>query len=150
MNHETVDARLQVALEALEVNDGFLLEHAVGERCIAAKLAVYLGGVFPSHDVDVEYNKHGVDPKVLDVDLPDGTQLKDQLVIPDVVVHRRGSDNHNVLVIEMKKNGSSEEAVRYDRAKLRAFKGHLGYQFGALIQIDTGRGRTGEPEIEWM
>jgi len=47
----------------LFTRDVFLLEHGTGERAIVAKLASYLALLFRGFDVDVEYNRQGLDPR---------------------------------------------------------------------------------------
>src|SRR6266566_8315360 len=103
MELRTVQERVTAALEGLVHNDPYLLEHDLSERCLAARLALYLQGVFPSHSVDVEFNRAGGPPKRLH--LPDEcANHRDEngqaLVIPDVIVHRRGAEGPNLLVIE--------------------------------------------------
>jgi hypothetical protein len=47
-------------------------------------------------------NRHGLDPK--DLDLPSGCRGGGRRrVFPDIVVHRRGTDKTNLLVIESRK-----------------------------------------------
>ena len=74
----------------------------VSERCIAARLAMYLREYFTDYDVDAEYNRHGEDKKKLYdlVDKRDCSRDRDdegQTVLPDVIVHRRGDDDSNLL-----------------------------------------------------
>lgn len=51
--------RLERALRRLLDTDRYLLENDLSERCIAARLAMYLCELFPDRDVDVEYNRIG-------------------------------------------------------------------------------------------
>jgi hypothetical protein len=83
-----------------------LLENDLSERCIASRLAMYLQAEFLDYSVDVEYNRHGYIPKKLG--LPDECanywdELGRAFVVPDIIVHRRGSDGPNILVFEVKK-----------------------------------------------
>jgi hypothetical protein len=133
-----VQAGVRRALKNLFARDNELLERNVAERAIAAKLAGYLAQRFRRHDVDVEYNRHGIDPK--DVDLPRSCRdRKNALIVPDIIVHRRGTDTENLLVIEIKK-GTNRESRDCDRAKIIAMKRELGYQHGALIVLPAGEG----------
>lgn len=149
MDQLVARSRVDVALESLATYDDILLEYDVGERTIAAKLAQYLQGVFPGHDVDVEYNRHGLDPKR--VGLPVGChQAGDALVVPDIVVHRRGHDRDNLLVIELKKT-TNRDPRDCDQTKVLALKGALHYEFGITIEIPTGPARGGlEVVQEWF
>jgi len=89
-----MEKAVEDAVRLLFKNDALLLENNVAERAIAAKLAQYLVPYFPGHQVDVEYNRHGLESKK--VDLPEycrGGGKK--LILPDVVVHQRGHDDEN-------------------------------------------------------
>ena len=69
MEREEVVNALESALRQLKDRDSHLLENDLSERCIAARLAMYLQTLFPEHAVDVEYNRQGDIPKRLG--LPD-------------------------------------------------------------------------------
>ncbi len=137
MDEATVLARFRVALEALEVNDAYLLEYDLSERTIMGKLQVYLHGVFPSHHVDIEYNKHGVDVKRVRWS-DDCTESDQPLVYPDIVVHRRGSDEHNLVVCEIKKASTRDRLRECDRAKVTAIRSAFDYDYALLLTIPVG------------
>jgi hypothetical protein len=149
MNQSEIEARLREAVNRLYEHDVLLLEYEVGERAVTAKLACYLAPLFPDYDVDVEYNRHGLDPKVLD--LPaichgGGTKL----IIPDVIVHRRGRDHDNLLVVEVKKE-TNTESRDCDRVKIQGMKQHFKYDWGVLIDMPAGLGcRDRQPKMEWL
>lgn len=149
MNQPEIKARLREAVAMLFERDSFLLEYGVGERAIAAKLACYLAPLFPDYDVDVEYNRHGLDPKTLD--LPPGCHGGgEKLIVPDVIVHRRGYDATNLLVVEVKKETNAEPRV-CDRAKIQGMKTQFGYMCGVLLEIPAGSGaRDRKPAEEWL
>lgn len=54
--------------------------------------------------------------------------VEPQAVFPDIIVHKRGNNDDNLLIIEMKKDSSREDNKR-DLEKLRAFKRELNYCF---------------------
>lgn len=88
MERDEVRRRLQAALEKLVSDDAYLLAQSLGERCIAARLTMYLQHEFPDHHVDAEYNRDADTPKRLD--LPeDCANYRDEhgesLVVPDVI-----------------------------------------------------------------
>jgi hypothetical protein len=149
MNQREIEPLLRKALELLRDRDWLLLEYEVGERAVASKLACYLAPLFPEHDVDVEYNRHGLDPK--DLDLPadchgGGTKL----IVPDVIVHRRGHDRDNLLVVEVKKE-TNPESRACDRAKIEGMKRHFHYVCGVLLDMPAGAdARNREPRMEWV
>jgi|CZKS01.1.fsa_nt_gi hypothetical protein len=144
--------RLENALQHLTRHDRHLLENDLSERCIASRLAMHLQAAFPDHSVDVEYNRQGDIPKRLG--LPDEyANFRDEdgraLVVPDVIVHQRGSDGPNVLVLEVKKTTNPQSRV-CDHQRILAFRAQLGYSFGALIECETRDGlEPGAFVSEW-
>jgi len=115
--------------------DSYLLENDLHERTITHKLAEYLQALFPHWNVDCEYNRDGLGPKRVHV-LACHPQREDEgsNVFPDVIVHQRGNNNHNILIIEAKKSSRENEAVdEFDRQKVEAFANDLHYRYGALI-----------------
>ncbi len=141
MGEGEVRERLERALRRLLVDDRYLLDNDLSERCIAARLAMYLSEEFEEHDVDVEYNRAGDVAKRLH-GLPDecyrrrNRQIEAPVAVPDIIVHHRGFDGSNLLVIEMKKT-SNPAGTHCDQLRLDAFREQLGYSFGALVECDT-------------
>lgn len=149
MEREEVHARLDAALERLVGRDAYLFENNLLERCIAARLAMYLQQEFPDHNVDVEYNR--------DADIPKRMGLPDEcandvdehgrsLVVPDVIVHRRGPEGPNVLVLEVKKT-TNPAPLHCDQRRIRAFQAQYGYEFAALIMCETRKDRVVAAQI---
>ena len=146
-----VKSRLKEALCRLLDGDQYLLENDLSERCIAARLAMYLREHFLdyNYDVDVEYNRQGdaVAAKRLR-QLPEECKKRpnrkeDKIVVPDVIVHRRGCNSRNLLVIEMKKS-SNPAGLDCDDKRIEAFCEQVGYSFGALVECET---KTKPPTI---
>lgn len=137
------------ALQLLIANDGFLLETDVHERTIVAMLARYLRPHFPVHHVDVEYNRHGLDRKM--INLPDNCRGGGRKPIyPDVIVHQRGHDNENLLVIQLKKETNREPRI-CDRVIIEAMKDAFRYHRGLLLELPAGPGAaTRPPRLEWI
>lgn len=141
--------RLREALRVLFAEDGELLERNASERSIGAALAAKLARLFPEYNVDVEYDRHGLDPK--SVVLPEhcrGGGMR--RIIPDIIIHRRGIDEHNLLAIEIKKI-TNKESRAFDRAKLEAMKRELNYSAGVLIELPAGPGALRlDPLMIWI
>jgi len=137
------------ALRLLFANDGFLLEADVAERAIAARLATYMSAHFRDHQVDVEYNRHGLVPK--EVGLPESCRGGGRKrIFPDVIVHQRGHDDENLLVIQIKKE-TNREPRECDRAVIEAMKREFRYRRGLLIDLPAGPGATGrDTKLEWL
>jgi hypothetical protein len=144
-----IQARVRKALEIFFVRDHALLACDASERAIAARLSLYIVPLFKRYDVDPEYNRHGLDPKA--VELPhECREGGKKLIVPDIVVHRRGNDDDNLLVIEMKKqnNGESRDC---DRAKILAMKKELSYRYGLIIDWPVGaHAELAKLREEWL
>ena len=149
MRTQEVKGHVTRATARAAKDDRHLLMINVSERSIAARLAMYLREYFADYDVDVEYNRHGEDTKKLHdlIYRHDCPRDRDgQTVLPDVIVHRRGTDDSNLLIIEMKKS-TSHEGVEKDRCRIQAFRKELGYRLGALVVCKT-KGQS-EISVEW-
>ena len=143
MELSDVETRLKNAEEKLRKTDLFLLENDVNERSITHKLAQYLQEEFRQEwHVDCEYNRVGTELMAKKLDLkaePSCTDDTDaQTVYPDIIVHHRGNENQNLLVIEAKKN-SSRFGTSRDEEKLEAFGQQLGYEYCVLVTFDRDR-----------
>lgn len=138
MNEEEVQQAVISALERVIEEDTDLLRFDVNERSITHCLGMYLQeAVSNPWDVDVEYNRIGEDDDVTKR-LPE-EMLQDEsqgTVYPDVIIHQRGSEEDNLLVIEAKKSGNSSDG---DRQKIRAYLQHLDYDYGLFVRFDTGQ-----------
>jgi hypothetical protein len=146
---DSVEKAVREALRSFFRDDAFLLEANVAERAMAAKLAAHLVPHFPDHQVDVEYNRHGIEPKAvgLPLHLHSGGG---GLVFPDVIVHHRGNDRENLLVIQIKKE-TNRQPRDYDRAVVEAMMREFAYRHGLLLDLPAGDGAGGrEPKIEWL
>jgi len=153
MEGEEVKKRLHDALQKIVKSDLYLLEHDLSERCIASRLAMYLQSLFSKYAVDVEYNRAGAFPKKLG--LPEKcanyrNNNGEALVVPDIIIHRRGLEGPNILVLELKKT-SNRDAYQCDRKRVRAFRTQLRYAYGALIECETRQGhKPGIMISEWL
>ena len=70
------------------------------------------------------------------------------LVYPDIVIHLRGNDGRNLLVIEAKPR-KRPEVPRCDQIKLEEFTkqdGELHYEFGLFIGFD----KLQNPQLVWF
>lgn len=144
MNQQDIDYRLNRALDTLFEVDDYLLSVDSSERSISHQLAVHLAQEFPGYDVDCEYNRDGFDVKRLQLSQRpvNDDDLEAVTVFPDIIVHRRGTNEHNLLAIEMKK-GSSTIRPDYDFEKLKAFRQELKYAFAVHVTV----GRQGASKL---
>ena len=124
-------------LKKLRKLDKELLDIDVNERTITHKLAEYLQQNFSEFNVDCEYNRF--EDLVKKLELPkdminwDDTEAK--TIFPDIIVHKRGKQEKNLLVIEVKKF-QIKVSEKVDRNKLIAFTNDpYNYKFGLFLKI---------------
>lgn len=130
-------------LQKLRRIDRYLLAQDVNERTIAHKLAEYLQQHIPEFNVDCEYNrfeKAEINDIIKRIEIPRNGENWDHLKIrnvnPDIIIHERGPQGRNILVVEVKKS-SNQESETLDRNKLIVFTQEpLNYDFGLFLKID--------------
>ncbi len=134
------------AIEWLFEHDIYLLEANAAERAIAARVATYLAPHFPELHVDVEYNRHGIEPKRVHLNTYRGAR---KLIVPDIIVHQRGTDERNLLVIQIKKE-TNREPRTHDVDVLRAMKQEFAFHHALLLDLPAGPGATTRRAVfEW-
>ena len=150
LNRFHIGARLVRALERLLQNDRYLFSVNANERSITHKLGCYLQSEFAAWDVDCEYNRDGHGPKELNLPeyYPSDEDTDAKTVFPDVIVHRRGT-NQNRLVVECKK--SSNRRLRdNDFLKLREYKNQMNYDHALFIEFSVEPQPPGISYLEWV
>jgi hypothetical protein len=129
-----------------------LLGLDINERELGGVLAhLYVRLLFPDHNVDAEYNRVGFDGDPKRLKLPPechGGHVR--RVLPDLVVHRRGDNDENLLVAELKMETSTQPR-RCDLTRLKAFRQQLHYHVGVFVELPAGKGaRDRELQIQWF
>jgi hypothetical protein len=170
-----VKKTLKSYIEKLYRNDGYLIEHDVSERAIAHKLAEYLQSSFKDYNVDCEYNRNiergprhtksisvvrqiyrkeikNINSSRIDEDTY-AEKVTEVTAYPDIIIHRRGSNEKNLLIIEIKKSNSGRNDD-YDHEKLRAFTSRdspdgYAYIHGVFMKIPINGVRS-QPELKWF
>lgn len=106
---------------------------------------------FPGYDVDIEYNRRGLGLEPKDIEMPDENGvLTTGRVFPDIIVHQRGHNFRNLLVIEVKKSTNTFGDAS-DHAKLQLLCRQLRYQNGLFLRLSTGReSDLGEVQHQWF
>lgn len=128
-----IERIINKSLDLLYSKDEELFINELCERSIANKFGLYFYQIMQEdicsdYDIDMEYNRHKAGKKTLP-DWPKGAY-------PDLIVHRRGYDTDNLLVIEFKKWDSSKKDIEDDITKLEEFvdcQGEYSYKYGASI-----------------
>ena len=130
---------VEMALDELYLKDEHLFTYEAHECSIVFRFAHYLQNLLDTHELfaqynlDVEYNRNGRQPKRI----PNSRNG----VRPDVIIHRRGLNTHNLLMIEFK---PPWDVYTYDDCqKLKAFTKSSGeYAFQLGLSIVLGRKRN--------
>lgn len=145
MERAEVERRLSEALLEVVTNDRHLFETNANERAIAARLAMSLQRRFHELTVDSDYNRDGYVAKRLEGLPPECAKYRNEndqsLAVPDVIVHRRGREGPNVLVLELKKTTNPDRGD-CDRHRLRPFRDQFHYEHAALILCETRERRA--------
>lgn len=120
-------------------------KHHVGERSIVFRFAHYLqnliddNGGFKEYNLDCEYNRNGAECKALP-SFPNGTY-------PDVIIHKRGSNENNLLVLEFKTYWNRN--TKDDKRKLHEFTDPNGkYKFQKGISFVIGKTRADVKKLD--
>lgn len=149
MSQQELKGKVNSSLELLLFRDSFLLENDGSERSITHKFAEYLQQHFANYHVDCEYNKKGLSIKALPRKCFKRFELESyEYVYPDIIIHHRGSQLRNLLVVEVKQD-SSPIGWDCDEAKLKKFteqSGSYAYTYGLFVnfkKLDT-------PELVWF
>jgi hypothetical protein len=126
-NRYWLEPIIHEALQKLYKNDSYLIQHFnqngrdahVGERAIAFRFGIYLREIATSddrlknYDIDSEYNRCMDDPKYrTDTNSPSS---------PDLIIHRRGTNDDNLAIIEIKPYWSIKSKIDDDKEKLESF-----------------------------
>ena len=133
---ETLHKMVNAALDDLYQYDSYLITHNLHEQSITFRFALYLHrrlseSQFSEYNLDLEYNKNGNDLKIV--------RSKQNGARPDLILHKRGNNENNILIIEFKKyhyrrNDDSQKIKDFmdDRDQFR-------FRYGAFIVLGQYR-----------
>jgi hypothetical protein len=170
----TLELILKSCLQELFTKDFILIKNNVSERAITHKLAEYIQKRIPEFDVDCEYNRNlpageGHAKTILVIKERSIKEIKlkyegtvDSLIdkeevlsevtsYPDIIIHQRGINDKNILIIEAKKS-NSQVSDEYDFIKLKAFTSLdqvYKFKYGAFIKFNIGYPYE-FPSIRWF
>jgi hypothetical protein len=133
-------SRLNRAIGRFIARERSLIVHDPSERSLTHRLAIYVEEQFPSWNVDCEYNRIGDVPKRVSQIMERNVSANSSdavTVFPDIVVHVRGTEGPNLLVIEAKK-ATSRIPPGIDIEKLEHYKLELDYHFAAFVILPAG------------
>lgn len=129
-----VDAlrRLAEATASLLENE-HLRYAAPGERAMVAELYVRVRALFPEYQVNDEYDRRERAVKNL-VYLNAAGDTEEANIVPDIIVHRVGTQDCNLLVVEVKRHTNRDFAK--DIWKLRGMTDQAGgYAYAAGVHL---------------
>nr|WP_154892422.1 hypothetical protein [Paenibacillus xylanexedens] len=172
-----VQQKVDKAITKLFERDLFLLINDLNERTIAHKCAIYLQEQFSEYDVDCEYNKN-VDEdrnkkmiyivekeyrkikrikRAFSADIiEDDIEYMALSIFPDIIVHKRGANLRNHLIVEIKKSTNNNlQEKAFDLKKLECYTdklrhNKLAYDFGVFVEFETGVQDPAKPELTWF
>ena len=136
MDLNTVKQIMESSLSKLIENDNKLIDQGVKEECINHRLAIYIDEYYRQFCgqknyciVDLEYNKNLDREENREKEIQDknGNLIK---IRPDILLHKRGSNDNNLIAIETKKVCFR----RHDMVKIQALlKPPFRYLYGFII-----------------
>lgn len=151
-DYSVLKSAVENALNELYKKDHYLIinhprgnasDYHVSERGIVFRFGIYLqkildGSLFKDYNIDVEYNRNMYEKKRLP-SFTNGT-------FPDLILHMRGSNEHNILILEFKTWWNNNTAD--DSEKIKEFMDKNGvyrYKMGACIVLEKDN-----PTISWI
>jgi len=122
----------QIILEALSKvvsEHGYLTFYEnrdINERALTHRLAFYLecSGYFSGYQVDCEYNRYEEKKK---------RNISGVLIYPDILVHIRGVQEGNLIIIQAKKFNDDDTEIKKAKKDLVNDKFFLKYQHAFLV-----------------
>ena len=150
---EEIERIVKCCLQKLRRLDRYLLDIKVNERTITHKLAEYLQEHFPEFNVDCEYNRYenyikrirNEQDRFREITNLSNIELAELIwenkeadtIYPDIIVHKRGNQDNNLLVIEVKKT-SNPKSGNSDKEKIEELMSPpYNYTFGLFLRIDV-------------
>ncbi len=164
MQIEVVVKNLRAAINVLLEKEADNFARGLNELNISAHMAFYLKPFFPQFDVDPEYNgdiEKPNDRKALDIAknrmMEIGFEPNDKnnyKISPDIIIHRRKTNDNNLVVIEIKKDSHSRKHKEFDLIKLEHLTidyvgNHYNYKLGVAIIFGTKK-NTGTYDINFF
>lgn len=136
--------------------DCFLLKNNLHEQAITHRIAHLLANKLKTvlkkknMSIDCEYNRHRNEPKICNTEnrkkilnvVNNTTEDEDlmrnicKLFRPDIIIHKRGEDSLNILIIEVKKaKCENDQVLQQDFVKLKNTIAEYNYKIGVSIAL---------------
>ena len=128
-----IKQKINHAIEQFYQNDSDLLNRDNYEVTVSCKLSQYLCPLFQDYSVDSEYNKH--------IDSEKHNSELNKEIRPDIIIHKRGNDDDNLVYIEIKTDHNNDN--RQDDIKkvisMTKQTGEYKYKLGIFIDFNRNR-----------
>lgn len=128
---------IQISLNNLYQNDIEIIQRGGMEQAVSFRFGTYLLAQCQQiewlrhFDFDMEYNKNGINPK--------RTPRRPNGVRPDLIIHKRNSNDTNILIVEIKGWWNNEDREN-DEIKIEDFIHQEGeYKYGLGVFLDLNR-----------
>ena len=136
---------VEKALDKVYQEQKYLIENRVHERSIVFWFGIYFyellkNSEFKDYDLDFEYNRNFDDVK--------RTKHSVNGIYPDIILHKRGSNKHNLLAIEFKTWWSDRDKFNKDIEKLQDLinsNGKYRYKHTLFVILEKDK-----PSIEYI
>src|SRR5262245_18040370 len=140
MNIEEIVKNIDIAIHKLLEAEMDILKRGLKELNLTGHLTKYLTPLFEEYNVDPEYNGDILkenDRKALDIartrmkEIGFKPNASDQYELtPDIIIHKRNTNDHNLVVFEIKKDNNSKQNKELDLLKLEHLTvDHLGNHY---------------------
>src|SRR5690242_20272827 len=124
MNTSEILERIKHGIANLMIGENNILNRGLNERMLSSRLADYLRPLFEDYNVDPEYNgdiHKPNDRKAISIAqnrlLEMGHTINESnsyRLSPDIIIHIRNTNEHNLAVIEVKKDTSPNKEKEFD------------------------------------
>ena len=128
MDKQSIKNLIVEASKTLYLEKLGLMAQRTHERTITSHLEHYLSQLFQGWDVDNEYNRQGDEGEAK-------RSLNMELLLPDIIIHRRGSVvGPNLVAIQVKGYWNNEDRAK-DESDLRKLRDKYRYKFLFRLEL---------------
>jgi hypothetical protein len=131
MELSKIREKIKTCIDRIYKNDSDLFSRENYEVTISCKFAQYLHDEFPEYSVDCEYNRH----------IDGHKECEGQRIRPDIVIHKRGKDENNLVYIEIKTDHNRDDRAD-DINKIKCVtkqNGEYKYILGSFIDFNRDK-----------
>lgn len=121
ISQDSLDNLIKESIKDLYLNDYYLIKHKLYEVSVVAQFFFYFKKRMKDYnsfyDIDMEYSKNGDNPKTIFMTEKQKTNAR-----PDLIVHKRGCNDNNLIYIEFKGYWNREYEDDFNKTKLSQIK----------------------------